>query len=310
MQPRESEPEASATSEEQGKAAAKEGRVKLVLNRAGDVPKGEARIRALIYGKPGVGKTHLMSGIENVAVCLTEAQGWDTIRDNHPDAIVPAQMDPKTGVPCMTTMNEVREFTLMAARGEFARAGITALFYDGLTEIQLLMRDEIMASKSKNSKDYGVFTKRDWGILGDRMRAFVRMIRNLPYDVYVSALADWQYDEESGRNVMAPLIKGGLQKEVPGYFNLVGYAYKRQDENSEDGVSRYVLVDGDDRYIAKPLGRLSGILVPDANLWAQVFRSEDPELTAVAEDAPHPSTMINAGGEKSGPRFQTNDDDE
>lgn len=276
----------------------------LVLTKAGTVDRGRIRLKALVYGMSGAGKTHFASGASDVAVCLVEAQGFATIRDNHPDAIVLGEPD-EDGVPVLTSMEQVREFCLMAKRGVLAEAGIRTLVFDSITEIQQLLVAEILRGKSKNRD---VLSKRDYGTLGTKMRAFLRLIRDLPYNVICLGLADWYYDEESDRRMLSPLLKGSISKEVAGYFNVVGYAYKRQDENSESKVEHYILVDGDDRYLTKPFGGLRGVVSPDFDLWLEVAADEEGEPRATLSDAPLPSTST--AGERVRPKFGGDDEDE
>lgn len=277
----------------------------LVLHKAGDIDRSQIKLKVLVYGQSGVGKTHFASGAKKVAVCLVESQGFATIRDNHPHAIVPGE-DNGDGIPVLNSMDGVRAFVMMAKRGVLADAGVETLVFDSITEIQQMMMGEILASKSKN-KD--VFTMRDYGTLGTKMRGLLRLIRDLPYNVIVLGLADWFFDEESGRRLMSPLVKGSISKEIAGYFNVVGFAYKRQDDNAESGVEHYILTDGDDRYICKPFGGLKGVLKPDFNLWLEVAMDEAGKPLATVEGAPLPSTST--GGEKRGlARFGDDDDDD
>lgn len=279
--------------------------ITLVLHKAGDVPRDRIKVKALVYGMSGVGKTHFATGAEDCAVCLVESQGFATIRDNHPNAVVVGSPNSE-GVPVIESMEGVREFLLMAKRGILSETGIKTLVFDSITEIQQLMMAEIISKKSKN-KD--VFSMRDYGILGTKMRALLRMIRDLPYNVIVLGLADWFFDEESGRRIMTPLVKGSVSKEICGYFNIVGYAYKRQDDNAESGVEHYILTDGDDRYTCKPFGGLKGVLKPDFNLWLKVASDEEGKPLATVDGAPLPSTST--GGERrTRPKFGDDDDDD
>lgn len=294
----------STTTKEAPPAAAKKEEPGLILHKAGGIARERIKLKALVYGQSGVGKTHFASGAKNVAVCLVEAQGFATIRDAHPEAIVLGKPN-AAGVPVLTSMDEVREFLLMAKRGVLAEAGIETLVFDSITEIQQMLMAEIQGSKTKNRD---VFSKQDYGTMGTKMRALLRMIRDLPYNIIVLGLADWFIDEESGRRIMSPLVKGSISKEIAGYFNVVGFAYKRQDDNAEGGVEHYILTDGDDKYITKPFGGLKGVLVPDFDLWLEVAADEDGEPRATAAGAPLPSTST-SGERRKRPRFGEDPDE-
>jgi len=280
----------------------------LILKKASDVNLSEAmQLKVLAYGKSGVGKTHFASQAKNVAVCLVERQGFATISKNSPHAIVPSnQEEPEDGsevIPYINSMDGVREFLKLAVRGTFAESGITTLVFDSITEIQQLLMVEILDSKSKNKS---TFTKADWGRLGSKMRAFLRMVRDLPYHVIVLSLADW-VDGDDGR-IMSPLVKGSISKDIAGYFNLVVYCYKRQDEDGEDAVQHYALADGDDRYTTKPYGGLSGVLVSDFDLWLQVAMDDEDKPLATVEGAPMPGTSLK--GERLRPKFGEDEEDD
>lgn len=260
--------------------------VKLSMRPAGDVGREQIHLKVLIHGMSGAGKTHFAAGARDVAVCLVEAQGFGTIRDNHPHAIVPG-VEGADGVPRLRDMREVREFFSLAARGVLAEHGIRSIVIDSITEIQRMMIDEIMQGKAQPG---AVFTKADYGTLGTKMQAFLRMVRDLPYHVIGVCLTDWQQEEGTGRRILAPLVKGSIQKEISGYFHVTGYAYRRQDDDAKDGVGRYIMVDGDDRYTCKPYGPLKGVLAPDFNLWLEAIAKNEP--LATLDGAPLPTTSM------------------
>lgn len=285
---------------------------KMELRRAGYVPRDKIRLKALVYGMSGVGKTHFASRASNVAVALLESQGFATIRDNHEHAIVVGE-EGDEGTPAIRTMDQLRSFILMAKRGELAEAGITTIVLDSVTELQKMVMAEILGAKDANED---TLSKRDWGLVGRRMESVLRVIRDLPYNVIVTALCDWTYDEESGRRILAPLVKGSTAKDLAGYFNVVGLAYRRQSENADadedDSVRRYILVDSDDRYASKPFGPLRGVVEPDFDLWLRVLADPDGEEQATIPGAPLPGTT--AGRARKGVRFggggKDNDNDD
>lgn len=274
--------------------------VALKLNTAGDVPRDLLHLKVLIHGMSGAGKTYFAAGAPGVAVCLVEGQGFGTIRDHHPHAIVPAEQG-ADGVPRLRTMEEVREFFALAARGVLADHGITTIVIDSLTEVQRMMIDEILRSKQKPT---ATMTMADYGVLAVKMQGFLRMVRDLSYHVIAICLTDWQQEEGTGKRILAPLVKGSVQKEISGYFHVTGYAYRRQDDNAEDGVGRYIMVDGDDRYACKPFGPLKGVVKPDFGLWLEALAKNEP--LATMEGAPLPTTAMS--GERT-TRIKFGDDE-
>lgn len=281
----------------------------LVLKKAGDVAMSAMYLKILIHGLSGAGKTWFATSASNVAVCLLETQGFATIRDQHPHAIVPAR-ESKDGIPVMQSMTDVREFVLMARHGVFKEAGIDTLVFDSGNELQQMMIDEILSgSKKKKDKDGKVkrkvtLTQQDWGTLAQTQRSFMRVLRDLPYHIVFVTLSDWYIDEESGKRQFAPLLKGSIQKEVMGYFHAGGYLYKRQVGGS---VERFILLDGDDRFAVKPFSRLTGICVPDLARWLDVALNPDSKDEVRLPDAPFP--VGSESNRKRGPSFGDDDDD-
>ena len=284
----------------------KEHKATLSLGKASDIEMSAMYLNILVSGMSGAGKTYFATSSPGVAVALLEAQGFATIREEHPDTLVPGP-EGDDGVPCLRTMDQFREFVLMAARGILRDHGVHTLVIDSGTELQRMIMDEILAEKRKaKAKSAGSFTKQDWGTLAQRQRAILRTLRDLPYNVVFITLVDWTVDEETSQRRLTPLMKGGIQKELAGYFHASAYLYRRQ--TSRDSVKRYAMLDGDERYPCKPFGKLSGILRPDLAAWLDVALGDGDPASIQVEDALYPSDAPGARS-SGGPRFGDGDDE-
>lgn len=221
--------------------------------RARDIPLPKFKI--LLYGDSGAGKTWLSSTCKNVAVLLTEDNGLQSIRHANPDA----------QVFLVHNVNEFREFMMMALKGELKAMGIETIVFDGLTEIQRLMKDEILAKKG------GVMAIQDWGDLTERMRKLMRMLRTLDYNVIATALMSAELEEATGIRRIAPAFEGKkLGNEVAQYFNLVGYVSRRsigQDEHGAPKFERFVTFDGPAKVICKSCFPITGTLTGPVQPW-------------------------------------------
>ena len=211
---------------------------------------GEIYNKLLIYGASGAGKTWATTTPEpgtegdDVAILLTEANGLSTLRESAPNARVFLAQN----------IGEVREFMDAAESGVLKQIGIKRLVFDGLTEIQRLMKDAII-----EDAENGILSLQDWQQLTEAMRRFMRSLRALPYDCIVTALeaADTE-GEQDKRNIFPSFDGKKLHNEVAQFMSAVGYVHKleRKGANGERDVDRVIMWDGPSRILCKPTARL------------------------------------------------------
>ncbi len=305
-EPQPTEPPSAEPSRAQGGATAEAlgamGVLGVTFIHADSVDLRAMKVMALVYGDSGAGKTHFASQAEDVVVALVDTQGFATIRQANPRALVAGALDKAAqGQPRLKNMAEVREFFKAAAAGKLAAAGVRTIVLDHVTELQQMMIDEIVAEKRVRTVPTAPvqgrvpgqaaapvqpatpsqpvakgpapeMTKADWGVLATKMRNFLRMLRGLPHHVIVLALAAPSQDEATGRRLTFPKLSGSAQDSLPSYFNIVGYLYKTTIDGQ---VQRVVMLDGDDRYYTKSYGPLHGIVQADVRLWQRVLAGED-----------------------------------
>jgi len=196
---------------------------------------------------------------------LTERNGTQSIRMSNPDALV----------AYCSSAKDVRDFMIAVMNGLLEERGCKTLVVDSLTEIQRLFADEI-----KNKKPEGVgMTIADWGTLTEKMRRFLRVVRDLNVHVVCTALAEHQLEEVTGENRLYPAFQGKkLPNEVAQYFNIVGYAFKRlgtaESENGTQNkrtIEHKIMVDGPSKYLVKGCDPVRGILDPNICAWSREF---------------------------------------
>jgi len=192
----------------------------LGFKRGRDVSTAELYYKLLLYGDSGGGKTWLAATAPDPVILLTERNGEQSIRLSAPDA-------PYVYV---SNVNECREFLDVANDGawgdlfkgaEFEGYVPRTLVVDGLTEIQRLIKDSMQEERGD-----GEFSIRDWGLLNEKVRGTLRMLRDMPYNVVATALAEVATAEEI--RYVRPAFQGKqLPNEAAQFFNAVGYVYKR-----------------------------------------------------------------------------------
>jgi len=199
----------------------------------------------------------------NPIVLLTEANGMASIKNANPEAIVVHAKD----------MGVVREFFQEAMSGTFSEAGCKTIVVDSLTEIQRMMRDEIMVGRA----NYADFSMKDWGELTERMRRFVRILRDVPYHVVATALSQVTEDDNGTRHIVPQFQGRAIGNEIAGYFSLVGYVHKREVETENGGkeILRRTMLDGPTRVLCKPCGSLGGIVESDVTEWIRQISGDE-----------------------------------
>jgi hypothetical protein len=238
------------------------------INRAGDVPADNLHIGFLLYGDPGAGKTHAASLAPRPLVLLTEKNGMTTIRRANPDALVVE----------VSNVADLREVVGMAMRGDLPDRR-RSLVVDSLTEVQRLFRDDIMASKPAGQ----TFSLQDWGTMAEKMRRFMRTLRDIPYHVVATALAENVTSDADGVRYVQPAFDGKKTgNEVAQYFNGVAYLFKRQaqDDDGNNVVLHQAMLDGPTRYTCKPVHPVTGVMEPRLDQWFATLANQDPNTSA------------------------------
>ena len=238
-----------------------------VFKRAGS-SEIESHLKLLIYGDSGSGKTWCASTSPRPLIMLTERNGMQSVKKCNPNAYV----------SYCTTADECRDFLVSVMNGDIPD-DVETIVIDGITEVQQIMIDDILSKKGNENRKMSL---PDWGELGDRMRRFLRCIRDLPYHVVVTGLVNHEINEESGEVRVFPLVQSKkLPNQLAGYFNVVGFMFKREGQQEEDAVVRKVMLEGPSRYLCKPCEPLKGIKDVDLSAWVKEFNDSNKAVEAV-----------------------------
>ena len=232
------------------------------------VERNDLMLRVLLHGDSGAGKTTAASTAPKPCFLLTEPNGLLSIRAANPDAIV-IDVVSTANKQEVSPMQVVREFFVAALDGTIAATGAKTIVIDSLTELQRMLRDEISATKRAGPNGEIRWTLEDWSTLTDRMRKLVRAIRDLPFHVVAICLSDTEVDDSGARWVVPSFQGKKLPNEVAGYFNVVGYVFRRA-ESQEDGTSlltHRVLLRGASNYLTKSLPALKSVEEPNLQSW-------------------------------------------
>lgn len=179
-------------------------------------------VKALVYGESGAGKTFLACTAPKPLLILSE---WAVARPTLERLRKDRGVDPDT-----IFVNSWSDF--MEAY-KYAAGNITkydTIVVDGLTDLNDRAIEEILAAAVAKTRqgvahDPDQLEIGDWGKVGNRTLYAVRLFRDLPCNVVMTALAQ----ETKGELFTGPMMSPkGAQRKLTAQFNMVGYLVAEQ----------------------------------------------------------------------------------
>lgn len=174
-------------------------------------------LKALFFGESGAGKTTLCgtaqdSTLTSPALMIDIEGGTSVIADK-----------PGIDAKAARAMAHVQEIadTLHKHPKYY-----NTVMLDSLTELRDIDMQEVMLeqwNKKPETTDLYVPSPREWGKSGARVKEILRYLKDLPCHVIVTTLMDEHKDDRTGKVTTEPLLPGQLRKQVPGFFDIVGY---------------------------------------------------------------------------------------
>ena len=246
-------------------------------------------MKLLLFGDSGAGKTHTAVTAPKPCVLLTEPNGILSIHSSNPDAVV-IDVTKIAAEKDVSPMTVVREFFKAALDGTFQNdLQIETVIIDSLTELQRMLKDEILDQKRGNGSAVVQWTLQDWSTLTDRMRKLIRSIRDLPFNVVCTALAEVNIDEQERRHVVPSFEGKKFANEIAGYFSLVGYVFKQSEEQEGEGqqsiLRHRVLLNGPSTYLTKSISPLNSVEEPNIADWLVRIKGHNSGASQPAEVA-------------------------
>jgi phage nucleotide-binding protein len=220
-----------------------------------------AKIKALLYGKSGTGKTSTALTLKPETTLILSAESG---------------LLPLAGKPF--TVWEMETFSDLGASYKRlltpkVQKQFKVVFIDSLTEINELAKEKIVkVDRPKLGKDLGkvyddLMTMQDYQLLQTRMTRMIRAYRDLPFHVIITCLEDNIKDERTGAISVVPSINGKLATNVAAYFDEV---FRMVTKDSKDQVDYFFITAKMENAIAKDR---SGALKPfEEASWKTVFQ--------------------------------------
>lgn len=237
-----------------------------------------SKLKVLLSGGSGAGKTTAASRCGRMLYVPTELQGIPTIQDNNPDALIWCNTEdydePRPGVRDYRDLGRLGVFLMNA---DLSR--VDWVVVDGISDLQEIIIKYRTRAQTSGRETTDLDT---WGLIKNDTLRFCRVLRDLPVNVMMTALD--QERESDDKVAHRPALAGkGMGDKIAQYFNLVGYAHK---ERVTDGVRWSVLFKSGSKYLTKTARGINTMEAPEPRLWAaKRFGLEVPEDVAERAEA-------------------------
>ncbi len=223
------------------------------------------RLKILIYGQAGVGKTSLAATLKEKVLIISAEAGLLSLAGHDIDSIDLTLDDAGEIVPKEKRAQRLGEVFNYVC-GDEAKKKYQWLFLDSLTEISQNMI-EALAEIYTDPKD----TIKMWGDYNKKARSLVKSFRDLPYYNVVMTALEFTDKDENNRRYLRPEMQGGVGKQLTGFFDEVLRMYL---DDSTDTIQRALLCQPKENIQAKDRsGRLSVIEPPDLQKIADKIRA-------------------------------------
>ena len=226
------------------------------------------KIKALIYGPSGAGKT-VFTGTADKAIYASAEGGLLSIADKNPDYVE---------VKSLKDLTDLHSY-LLNQKHDYETVVI-----DSITEINEIIKTQI-EKKAGHSMQL-----QDWGELAKVLRTIFRQFRDLPMNVILVAQEAYITDEDKIRKIV-PSLNGKAATEIAYFMDIVGYL------NVESDGTRWIETDSNKKLLTKDRSKLIGNKAPiDFKKWiSRVKKIETKEQvvkTEYAKPEPTPTSHL------------------
>lgn len=235
------------------------------------------KIKLLIYGDPGVGKTTLVASAEEVEsmrpVLFVDIEGGlKSIRKKFPDIhtiTIKTDYDDK-GKPKKLAWDKLYELYEELKLGKHS---YNTIIIDSVTEAYRLLMEWVMYHlvMEKDHRDPDIADKREYAKARSRMTKMMRSFRDLDAHVLFTAQKDVKTDNESGRIInYIPGVSGKLAYELSQWMDELLYmdvdTKSIKEGGEENKGTRRLLSQPINKYLAKDRSDALPLLLLDPTM--------------------------------------------
>lgn len=203
----------------------------------------------LVYGQGGVGKTTFCATAPNPIIADCEnGSKYFGLRGI------------KVDVAEIVKWSDISEFYQFVKTSPHE-----TLVVDPIGELMEKLKVHLVSSNNKKFVQAdGSLTMNGWGEMKDRMRQFIKSVRDLNKHLIIVAHVEEKDDE--GKLIKRPKIMTKMSEELIAMVDVVGFmeVVKTVDANGDAVEKRIIRVQPSDKYESKDrTGQLGGIIEPD-----------------------------------------------
>jgi len=224
------------------------------------------KLRFLVYGSPGVGKTTLASTIDAPTLLISAESGLLSLSGKDIDVIDISTDDNGDMIPKerrMERLGKVFQFLLE----EKTRQKYDWVFIDSMTEISQNLVDQLSEVYPEKKESINM-----WGDYSKKARALVKSFRDIPYYNIVFTALDKTEKDENNRRFLQVDMAGKIGQQLPAFFDEVFYMGINKDNGD-----RYLLTQPRENIVAKDRsGKLNMIESPNLKAIVAKIRQTKP----------------------------------
>lgn len=182
---------------------------------------GLDRLKMLVYGAPGVGKTTLASTLPGRVLIVSAEAGTLSLAGHSIDVIDVTEHEGKALLPDMRIRKLNKVLGLL--NGPDFQSKYDWVFVDSLTEISQTVLEAAQDAAQRLAAETGKAQDgfKLWGDYARTCTALVKAFRDLPgYGVVFTAL-EAEDKDENGRRFMRVDMQGKVGKQLPAFFDEV-----------------------------------------------------------------------------------------
>ena len=190
---------------------------------------GETKIKALIVGFSGAGKTTQARFLKEFKPLVISAEsGLLSLQGAGIDYIDISKDDEGKLIPKELRVRRLMEVYQYVLKPE-TQAKYNLLYLDSLTEISQVLFDALRKEYPERKDNLVLY-----GELGQKMRDIIKAFRDAPhYHTVMTCLCTVDKDESTGKRFMAFDLIGGIKEKLAQYFDLVLYLRVNDEKKRE-----------------------------------------------------------------------------
>lgn len=222
------------------------------------------KVKAVIYGASGAGKTSFAGGAKNAIFASAEG-GLLSIADKNPNYV---------DIRSLQDLNDLLAFLTKGGHG------YETVIIDSITEINDIIKSEI---EKKNGKQMQL---QDWGNLQKKIVTILRGYRDLDMNVlFIAQEKEGAKDENGASQKIVPNLNGDMAERIAYFMDIVGYIFV------EKTGAHKVITASSPRYLTKDrTGLVSNDEEPNFQVWIDKVREmKTSETEDVLKDIETPS---------------------